>query len=156
VNTSTRLIGTIAIGALLVAPAARAGGPDDNPGPRGPGAIAALQTGIARHPDNLAAARGPGAIAAGQATPAVTRPDDRGGPRGPGAVSASAVPATLPDSVDARRSFPLTPTVVAATETSFDWGDAIVGAVGGMGAVLLVFGSAFLLVNQRKRTRAAV
>lgn len=136
-NRRTKLIGTIAIGALLVAPAARADDPRDWPGSRSPGAIAALESGIVRHPDNRAGPRGPGAIAAMQATSAVIamRPDDRSGTRGPSALTRTSVTATTPG--------------------GFDWGDAMVGGVGGMGAALLLVCSAFLLVTQRHRTRTA-
>lgn len=136
-KTHTKLIGTIAIGMLLAAPVARADDPRDWPSSHGPAANASLESGIARHPDNRPGPRGPGAIAAMQAKSkaAATRPDDRSGPRGPGA---------------------LTPTVVTvSTAGGFDWGDAIVGGVGGMGAALLVVGGAFVLVSLRSRTRTA-
>ena len=46
------------------------------------------------------------------------------------------------------------PTVVASG--GFDWGDATIGVVGGMGLALLLGGVAFLVASQRTRARAAL
>lgn len=46
------------------------------------------------------------------------------------------------------------PTIVASG--GFDWGDATIGVVGGMGLALLLGGLAFLVASQRTRTRAAL
>ena len=63
-NTRMTLIGTIVVGAALLAPVAQAQRPDDRPGLRGPGAVTAPQDAASSHPDNGAEARGPGAVAA--------------------------------------------------------------------------------------------
>jgi hypothetical protein len=86
----------------------------------------------ADRPDDLAGPRGPGAIAA-QNAPA--RPDDRPGPRGPGAFADV--------------------TVVETAESSFDWRDAAIGGVGGVGLALLVTGGGVLVLTQTRRTRPA-
>jgi hypothetical protein len=86
-------------------------------------------------PDDRAGARGPGAIASAGATTPATRPDDRAGPRGPGALS------------------PGTSTIVVRSANTFDWGDAAIGAVSGMGFALLLAGLAVLTVATRTRTR---
>ena len=46
------------------------------------------------------------------------------------------------------------PTVVASG--GFDWGDATIGVVGGLGLALVLGGLAFLVASQRTRTRAAL
>ena len=110
--------------------------PDDRAGTRGPGALAA--TGAAHsptRPDDRAGARGPGAVASSSATKhEATRPDDRAGPRGPGAVS------------------PGTSTVVVRSPNTFDWGDAAIGVVSGMGFALLLTGLAVLTIVTRSKT----
>ena len=83
-NTRTKLIGTIALGAALLVPVAQAESPDDRAGLRGPGGIEALQNAAtSNHPDNRAV-HGPGAVSAADVQIAM-RPDDRAGVRGPGA-----------------------------------------------------------------------
>jgi hypothetical protein len=157
-NVRTKLIGTIVLGAALLVPVAQAQHPDDRGGMRGPGGIAALQSAAANHPDSRAGARGPGAIAA-QQTRTVVRPDDRGGPRGPGAYrSPDLSAASHPDNrAEARGPGAFTPTtvVVQSTSTGFDWGDALIGGLGGVGTALLLTGGLLLLVSQRNKTRMA-
>lgn len=134
-NIRTKLIGTIVVGAALLAPVAQAAqSPDDQAGPRGPGAIAAQQ-------QNAAA----------------VRPDDRGGIRGPGAVSADLSVATHPDNrAEPRGAGAFTePVVVSTSSNSFEWRDALIGGLGGMGTALLLAGCLFLLTSQRSKTRLA-
>lgn len=88
-------------------------------------------------PDDRAGARGPGAVAAANATPPATRPDDRAEARGPGALS------------------PGTSTIVVRSANTFDWGDATIGVVSGMGFALLLAGLAVLTVVTRKKTRVS-
>jgi hypothetical protein len=158
-NVRTKLIGTIVLGAALLVPVAQAQRPDDRAGLRGPGGIAALQAGVSNHPDNRSAARGPGAVAAQQQqTPAAVRPDDRGGIRGPGAyTSADPSAASHPDNrAEPRGPGALATTVVVeSTSSGFDWRDALIGGLGGMGTALLLTGCLFLLMSQRNKTRMA-
>ena len=110
--------------------------PDDRADARGPGAVAASGAAqSATRPDDRAGARGPGAVASAGATQRATRPDDRAGARGPGAVS------------------PGTSTIVVRSANTFDWGDAAIGVVSGMGFALLLVGVAVLTAVTRTRTR---
>jgi hypothetical protein len=156
-NTRTKLIGTIVLGAALLVPVAQAQSPDDRAGLRGPGGIAAQQAGGAsNHPDNRTV-RGTGVAA--PSTKVAVRPDDRAGARGPGAYA----PATLttgaishPDNrADARGPGSLDSVVVVSSSSRFDWADAMIGSIGGIGFVLLVMGCVFLLTSQRNKTRLA-
>jgi hypothetical protein len=52
-----------------------------------------------------------------------------------------------------RGSLPLSTPVALAEPGGFDWGDAIIGAGGGMGIALLLAGLGFLAFGQRTRTR---
>lgn len=156
-NARTKLIGTVAIGAALLVPVAQAQSPDDRAGLRGPGGIAAQQAGGAsNHPDNRAV-RGTG-VAAPTANLAV-RPDDLAGTRGPGAYSPAA-PTTAaishPDNrAESRGPGSVDSVVVVAGSSGFDWGDALIGSLGGVGAALLLTGCFFLLAGQRNKTRLA-
>jgi hypothetical protein len=157
-NARTKLIGTIVLGAALLVPVAQAQSPDDRAGMRGPGGIAAEQATNSQHPDNRSGARGPGALATQSQTPIAVRPDDRGGLRGPGAYDPADLSATShPDNrADARGPGALTTTVfVEATSTGFDWRDALIGGLGGIGTALLLTGCLFLLMSQRNKTRMA-
>jgi hypothetical protein len=49
-----------------------------------------------------------------------------------------------------------TPTIVVGPANTFDWGDAAIGAVSGMGLALLLAGLALLTVVPRTRTRLSV
>jgi hypothetical protein len=139
-NVRTKLIGIIVLGAALLVPVAQAERPDDRAGARGPGAFASTQdfgqgtagaAGNVVRPDDRAGVRGPGA--AGSAEPTVaTHPDNRADPRGPGSVTA---------------------VLVEPGSSGFDWGDGLIGALGGAGLALLLTGSAFLLMNQRNKLR---
>jgi hypothetical protein len=157
-NARSKLIGTVVLGAALFVPVAQAQSPDDRPGSRGPGGIAALPTQASQHPDNRAEARGPGAVGTTPDSSLGVRPDDRGGARGPGAYSSADVSAiSHPDNrADARGPGAITPTVVvASTPNGFDWGDALIGGLGGVGTALLLTGCLFLLMSQRNKTRMA-
>ncbi len=156
-NARTKLIGTIAVGAALFVPVAQAQSPDDRGGLRGPGGIAAQQAGgAANHPDNRAV-RGTGVAV--PTTNVAVRPDDRAGTRGPGAYA----PATLttgaishPDNrTEARGPGSIDRVVVVSSSSRFDWADAMIGSLGGVGFVLLLMGCVFLLTSQRNKTRLA-
>jgi hypothetical protein len=109
--------------------------PDDRAGARGPGALASTAAAQpATRPDDRAGARGPGAVASAGATLA-TRPDDKAGTRGPGAIS------------------PGISTIVVRSANTFDWGDAAIGVVSGMGFALLLVGLAVLTAVTRMKTR---
>jgi hypothetical protein len=129
-----KLIGTMALGAALVVPVAQAQSPDDRAGLRGPGGFAALQATNLQHPDNRADARGPGAYGS-QNLSATSHPDNRAEARGPGALT--------------------TTLVVESTSDGFNWRDALIGGLGGVGAALLLTGCLFLLMSQRNKTRTA-
>ena len=154
-NARTKLIGTVAIGAALLAPVAQAQSPDDRAGLRGPGGIAAQQaSGASNHPDNRAV-RGTAATP----TNLAVRPDDLAGTRGPGAHS-PAVPTTSasshPDNrADVRGPGSVDSVVVVSSSSGFDWGDALIGSVGGVGAALLLTGCFLLLAGQRNKARLA-
>jgi len=99
---------------------------------------------------------------AGVAAPAVNlavRPDDRAGTRGPGSYSAAALTSgaiSHPDNrADSRGPGSVDSVVVVAGSSGFDWGDALIGSLGGLGAALLLTGGFFLLAGQRNKTRLA-
>ena len=112
--------------------------PDDRAGMRGPGAVDTQSNTVSTstRPDDRAGMRGPGAIEQPNTVSTSIRPDDRAGTRGPGAIEQPTV-------------------VVTHSSTGFDWGDAFVGALGGIGTALLLTGALFLLLGQRTRTRVA-
>jgi len=154
-NSRAKLIGTIVLGAALLVPTAQAQRPDDRAGVRGPGAFATMQAGPGTHPDNRAV-RGIGAVTPSDSTEAA-RPDDRTGVRGPGAYgSAGLSGASHPDNRDATRGpGAFTTVVIQPSSSGFDWGDAVIGGIGGIGTALVLGGGAFLLLSQRSRTRLA-
>ena len=141
----TTLITTLAAGIAALAPAMASAShylpqgadstatqqvrPDDRAGARG--AIEFITRGaIGVRPDDRAGARGNTVLA--PETAASTRPDDRAGYRGPSA--------------------PITASV-AQVSNSFDWRDAFIGGVSGIGIALLLMGGLFLVTS--RRTRAA-
>jgi hypothetical protein len=156
-NARTKLIGTVALGAALLVPVAQAQSPDDRGGLRGPGGIAAQQSDAASsHPDNRAV-RGTGVAA--ESTNVAVRPDDRAGARGPGAHD-TGTPATgaiaHPDNrAESRGPGSIDSVVVVSSSGRFDWADAMIGSLGGIGFVLLLMGGIFLLTSQRNKTRLA-
>ncbi len=89
-------------------------------------------------PDDRSGPRGPGAFAASAAAEPAVRPDDRAGPRGPGALSGG------------------TSTIVVSPANTFDWGDAAIGAISGMGLALLLVGLALLAIVPRTRSRVSL
>jgi hypothetical protein len=155
-HSRTKLIGTLAVTLAIAAPSASNAAPDDDAEARGPGAIAASQA-ILQHPDNRAGARGVGSITASTGSPRAVRPDDRPGLRGPGAATTAATSAVShPDNRAGARGPGVFTTVVTAPSTDgFDWRDAMIGSVGGLGAALLLTGAFVLVSGQRGRTRAA-
>ncbi len=44
---------------------------------------------------------------------------------------------------------------MSTSSNSFDWRDALIGGLGGMGTALLLAGCLFLLTGQRSKTRLA-
>jgi hypothetical protein len=123
-------------GAIEQAQASTIVRPDDRAGMRGPGAVDATTVSTTTRPDDRAGVRGPGAIGQPNTVSTSTRPDDRAGTRGPGAIEQPTI-------------------VVTQSSTGFDWGDALVGALSGIGTALLLTGALFLLLGQRTRTRIA-
>ena len=158
-NARKKLIGTVILGAALLVPVAQAQHPDDRAGLRGPGAFATEQP-SASHPDNRAV-HGVGSIdllqQQLQKSTAAIRPDDRAGARGPGAVGASDFSAANhPDNREGTRGPGSIATVEAGSiSTGFDWGDALIGGIGGAGTALLLTGGFLLVMGQRNRTRLA-
>jgi hypothetical protein len=152
-NSRPKLIGTIALGAALFVPVAQAQSPDDRAGLRGPGGIAAQQAGnAASHPDTRAV-RGTGAVAT--TTNTAVRPDDRSGPRGPGAYPEGR-PLHPDNRGEARGPGSIDTVIVQKSDSSgFDWGDALIGSLGGVGFVFLLTGGFFMLASQRNKTRVA-
>jgi hypothetical protein len=156
-NARIKLIGTIAVGAALLVPVAQAQSPDDRAGLRGPGGIAAQQAGDAsNHPDNRAVR---GTAVAAPTTDHAVRPDDRAGARGPGAHTAATLTTgaiSHPDNrADRRVPGSVDRVVVVSSSSGFDWGDAMIGSLGGVGAALLLTGCFFLVASQRNKTRLA-
>lgn len=160
-NARRMLIGTIVLGSALLVPVAQAQSPDDRAGLRGPGGIAATQAATtSTHPDNRAV-RGPGAVASSGSQTAI-RPDDRADRVGPPVGSdvyrsADLSAGSHPDNrADARGPGAVEAVVVQqASASGFDWGDAMIGSLGGVGAALLFTGCFFLLTGQRNKTRLA-
>jgi hypothetical protein len=156
-NARTKLIGTIAVGAALFVPVAQAQSPDDRAGLRGPGGIAAQQVGgAANHPDNRAER---GTEVAAPTTDLAARPDDRAGTRGPGAYAPATVTTgaiSHPDNrAESRGPGSVDSVVVVSSSNRFDWADAMIGSLGGVGFVLLLMGCVFLVASQRNKTRLA-
>ena len=92
--------------------------------------VAAVQQSDSIRPDDRAGFRGTGRP---QQAP-VIHADDRAGLRGPGTPS---------------------PTIVKASSTGFDWGDALIGGLGGVGTAMALMGLLFLLASRRSRARMA-
>ena len=153
-TTRTKLVGTLVLAAAIATPTAYAESPDDRGGLRGPGGISAYQAGNATHPDNLPGLRGPGAMTPAEATQ-VSRPDDRAGARGPGATDVSR-PSRHPDNrAGVRGPGALTTFAASSGSSRFDWNDALIGGLAGMGTTLLVTGCCFMLVARRGTRRFA-
>jgi hypothetical protein len=113
--------------------------PDDRSGSRGPEALAASTAAEPdMRPDDRAGPHAAGAVASAAAAEPAVRPDDKAGPRGPGALPGR------------------TSTIVVGPANTFDWGDAAIGAVSGMGLVLLLVGLALLTIVPRTKTRLSL
>ena len=72
-------------------------------------------------------------------------------------IGSTVTPTTAVDVADAheRGSVPLSTPVALVAADGFDWGDAAIGAVSGVGFALLLLGLGLLLLSQRTRTRIA-
>lgn len=154
-NARTKIIGTVAVAAAMLAPVAQAQRPDDRAGLRGPGALESTQSSASSHPDNRAL-RGPGAIEMSTESTAV-RPDDRAEARGPGAIeSTQQAPVRPDDRAGTRGPGAFEPVLVSgSSSTGFDWGDAFIGALGGLGMALALTGILLLGIGRRSGTRTA-
>jgi hypothetical protein len=147
------LLGPVVVAAAIATPVAL-GSPDDRPGLRGPGGISAQHARIATHPGDRDGLRGPGALASAQAETAL-RPDDRAGARGPGAIDG--MPSSLhPDNrAEARGPGALTTVVAQPSSSGFDWNDALIGGLAGVGTALLFTGCCFMFLGRRNTKRFA-
>ena len=133
----TKLIGTIVVGAALLAPVAQAQRPDDQAGARGPGAIASSEGSVVRGEVKDGLGTSPGA--------AVIVGDDK--------RDIGAQPTSREFGGDDKWN--VLPIEVVSTSAGFDWGDALIGGLGGAGLALLLTGSGFVLMSQRHKVRAA-
>jgi hypothetical protein len=123
----TTLIGMLVVVIAVLIPATAAAKPDIRSGTAG----ATSQSSHVR-PDDRAGTRG--AIEGIARGTVVVRPDDRAGVHGPG---------TPP------------PTSLVRSSDGFDWQDAFVGGLGGVGIALLLAGLLFLAASRRTKTRIA-
>jgi hypothetical protein len=121
------LIGMLVVVIAVLIPATAAAQRDIRAGSAG----ATSQSSYVR-PDDRAGARG--AIEGIARGTVVVRPDDRAGVHGPG---------TPP------------PTSLVRSSDGFDWQDAFVGGLAGVGIALLLTGLLFLVASRRTRTRIA-
>jgi hypothetical protein len=121
------LIGMLVVVIAMLIPATAAAQRDIRAGSAG----ATTQSSYVR-PDDRAGAHG--AIEGIARGTVVVRPDDRAGVHGPG---------TPP------------PTSLVRSSDGFDWQDAFVGGLGGVGIALLLAGLLFLAASRRTRTRIA-
>jgi hypothetical protein len=103
---------------------------------------AAEQSSTPTRPDDRAGRRGPGAIAAVRPLPS-NRPDDHAGTRAPGQLG-------VPSSSSPSRS------AVAAASEAFDWADAAMGAIGGLGAALTAGGLVLVAARLRGSRHASL
>ena len=120
------LIAALASAVAIIAPITAAASPHDLP--LGSGTTATQHA----RPDDRAGARGAPDLAT--ANSAAARPDDRAGSRGPGA--------------------PI-PVTVGEPSNGFDWRDALIGGVSGVGIALLLMGALFLATARRTKARVA-
>jgi hypothetical protein len=155
VSVRTVLVPLLVLVAASLAPPALAGRPDDRAGARDPGAIGGQLSSSVR-PDGRAGARAAGVYEAAELATAV-RPDDRGGARGPGTVGSLqlSLPARPDDRDGVRGPGALTTVVVQPASTAFDWGDALIGSLGGIGMALMLTGVLFLVMGRRRKARIA-
>jgi hypothetical protein len=161
-NVRTKLIGIIVLGAALLAPVAQAQRPDD----RADRAFPAAEQSWPVLPDDRADRR---IAPAAQSSPingdypgywrpgtapidTSVRPDDRADRKLPFATSDGGL-VTGENKRDVRVGVNYEPTLVASRPHGFDWGDGLIGGLGGVGLALLLTGSAFLFMNQRQKAR---
>jgi hypothetical protein len=121
------LIGMLVVVVAVLIPATAAAQRDIRPGTAG----TASQSSPVR-PDDRAGVRG--AFDGPVGSSVAVRPDDRAGLHGPG---------TPP------------PSSLVRSSDGFDWQDAFVGGLGGVGIALLLTGLLFLAASRRTRTRIA-
>lgn len=121
----------LAVAGMLAA-TSRAEHPNDRAGMLGPGATAAVSV-VSERPDDQAGSRGPGVVSPTRPV----RPDDRAGIRGPVGLTPAQV--ALPS---------------VSSHNGFQWGDATLGAVAMLGAVLAVLAAGMLALAVRKRGHA--
>lgn len=152
-----------AIAAAVAIPAALAAGgssiyPDDRAGTHGAGTAQTLSTssfqGSSIYPDDRRGVRGAGSSAAlsfASTSGSATYPDDRTGVRGAGGEAASGSAVYPDDRTGARGIGPAT--IVIAPSSGFDWGDAGIGAVGGVGMTLLFAGALILLTRRQQKSK---
>jgi hypothetical protein len=132
-NVRKALIPMLVLVAALLAPAAHAAQrPDDRAGIRGPAPVLSADLSSSIRPDDRAGIRGPGGYESAQLT--AVRPDDRAGMRGPAALPSDGL---------------------QPVSTGFDWGDAMIGGLGGIGTALMLTGLLFLVMTRRSRARLA-
>ena len=85
----------------------------------------------------------------------LVRPDDRADRTGPGYEGTSGAEYAYRGMLPSDYGQPNVIVAVNRPGDGFDWGDALIGGLGGAGMALLLTGSAFLLLNQRNRVRTA-
>jgi hypothetical protein len=129
-NVRTKLIGIIVLGAALLAPVAQAQRPDD----RADRGFPVAEQSWPVLPDDRADRRIAPAEQSSPINGAGVRPDDRA-------------------DRNVRVGVNYEPTLVASRPHGFDWGDGLIGGLGGVGLALLLTGAAFLFMNQRQKAR---
>jgi hypothetical protein len=127
VKARNTLIGMLVVLIAALVPTTAAAKPDIRPG-----VVAATHESSSIRPDDRAGTRGAFEGTAGSSV--AVRPDDRAGVHGPG---------TPP------------PTSLVRSSDGFDWRDAFLGGLGGVGIALLLTGLLFLVASRRTRTRLA-
>jgi hypothetical protein len=138
-ETITALATVVAVGLTPTALAAEH--PNDRGGLQGV-AVAAEHHSTPTRPDDRPSVRGPDPAAVGSDAALAIRPDDRAGPRGPGLLNEQTPVSAPPDA-----------TVI--TPGAFDWADAAIGALGGLGAALIAAGLALAVARLRHYKHAS-
>jgi hypothetical protein len=98
--------------------------------------------------------RGTGVTASAVAA-ASTRPDDRAGMRGPGAIDSAPLSQHPDNRAEARGPGAITTITAPSAASGFDWNDAFIGGLAGIGTALLATGCCLLLVSRRSTSRFA-
>jgi hypothetical protein len=175
----TKLIGTVVLGATLLVPVAQAQRPDDQAGPRGPGAIAQVNGVAVRGEvkDGVGTPPSTDVIVGDDKRDSGARPtagglvgDDKQGLPQNNQYSQFAYRRALPQDLGPQAAVVVShpdnragvrgPGAVAVGlvqpgSSGFDWGDALIGGLAGAGAALILTGCAFFLMSQRQRVRTA-